>query len=133
MIDYKVFLTQVATLLRTHSSAIKQNNIASKGTYKDGRSISQRLSIDGETYNFTFHNNILSEWEHPVPVVANRGRVTGYHLQQKPEQRFLAECYLHKTPGLRIPHAWLGCLTTDVGYVDWDSGGYYFNEISDPL
>lgn len=118
----KSFPYTSSNTLENHSSVIKQNYIASNrprrnvGSYKNGRSISQWLPIDGETCNFTFHNNILSEWEHPVPVVANRGQVTGYHQQQKLEQSFLAEICC-KTPGSRIPHTWLGCLTTDVGYL----------------
>ncbi len=41
------------------------------GTYKDNPANIRKFPIEGESYDFAF--NIISDWEHPVPVVANRG------------------------------------------------------------
>ncbi len=51
------------------------------GTYKDGPAKLRQLPIDGKSYNFTFHTNIISNWEHPVAAIANTC-VTEYHPQQ---------------------------------------------------
>jgi hypothetical protein len=53
------------------------------GTYKDGPAKLQQIPIDRESYNFTFHANMISDWELPVAAVANRGRVNEYHPQKK--------------------------------------------------
>jgi hypothetical protein len=39
------------------------------GTYRDGPAIIRRLPIDGESYDFSFSNELVNEWEHPVPVL----------------------------------------------------------------
>ena len=39
------------------------------GTYKDGPATIRKFPIEGESYDFAF--NIISNWEHPVPVEAN--------------------------------------------------------------
>ncbi len=50
------------------------------GTYKDGPANIRKFPIEGKSYDFTF--NITSDWEHPVPVVANRGQVSKkFHSQ----------------------------------------------------
>jgi hypothetical protein len=69
----------------------RRNNV---GTYKDGPAIIRRLPIKGESYDFSFTNNVIQEWEHLVPAVANRGRTSEYHPNQKVQQGYLAECYL---------------------------------------
>ncbi len=59
------------------------------GTYKDGPANIRKFPIEGESYDFAF--NIISNWEHPVPGVANRGQVSKkFHSQQKMNKGFLA-------------------------------------------
>jgi hypothetical protein len=62
--------------------------------YKDGPAIIQQLPIKGESYDLAFNSNIVNNWENPVPAVANHGRTTKCHPNQKITQSFLAECYL---------------------------------------
>jgi hypothetical protein len=65
------------------------------GTYKDGPAKIRKFPIDGQSYEFDFSSTIIGAWEHPVPVVANRGRIaTHHHPAQKLHITFLVECYL---------------------------------------
>ncbi len=61
------------------------------GTYKDGPVIIRWLPIKGESYDLAFNSNIVNDRENPVPAVANHGRATEYHPNQKITQSFLAE------------------------------------------
>ncbi len=59
------------------------------GNYKQGSAKIQRLPIDGEQYDFSF--SVISEWDQPVPVVANHANVQPkYHPQQHLHKSFLA-------------------------------------------
>ncbi len=48
------------------------------GMNKEGLSNLWPLPIDGESYNFTFNSEVISEWEYPVPAVLNHGHVTDF-------------------------------------------------------
>ncbi len=77
------------------------------GTYKDSPANIRKFPIEGELYDFAF--NVISNWEHPVPVVANRGQISKqFHHQQKINKGFLAKCYLLQDPWFEDPT----CLTS---------------------
>ena len=112
----------------TSNGRPKRHNV---GTYKDGAAIIQQLPIDGESYEFLFSNTLVSEWEHPVLAVANRGQTSGCHPTQKVQQGFLAECYLLQDSWFEDPT----CLATvESTFIldSWDTDKYYFNDVSDP-
>jgi hypothetical protein len=102
-------------------------------TYKDRPSIIWRLPIDGESYNLVFSSTIaiVYEWENAVPVVANQGRVTEYHPDQKFPQSFLAECYLMQNSWLKDPTC-MAAMTTNLILDSWETDKYYFNDAPDP-
>jgi hypothetical protein len=101
------------------------------GNYKDGLAKLQWLPINGESYNFTFHANIISDWEHPVAAVANRGRVTEYHPQQKLLHNFLAECYLLQDSWFNDPTC-LSMMSEDSILDTRESDAYYLNDVPNP-
>jgi hypothetical protein len=105
----------------------RRNNV---GTYKDGPAIIRRLPIEGESYDFSF-SNVINEWEHPVPAVANRGRTTEYHPNQRIQQGFLAECYLLQNSWFEDPTC-MAAINSNLVLDSWDTEEYYFNEVSDP-
>ncbi len=83
-------VTPTAAVINQTESGRPRRNV---GTYKDGPANIRKFPIEGESYVFAF--NIISNWEHPVPVVANRGQISKqFHHQQKINKGFLAECYL---------------------------------------
>ncbi len=90
----------------------------------------RRLPIDGESYDFTFHANIINNWEHPVAAVANRGRVTEYHPQQKLLYNFLAECYLLQDSWFHDPTC-LAMMSEHLILDTWEWDAYYFNDVPD--
>jgi hypothetical protein len=77
------------------------------GTYKNGPANIRNFPIEGESYDFAI--NFISNWEHPVPVVANRGQISEqFHHQHKINKGFLAKCYLLQDPWFEDPT----CLTS---------------------
>jgi hypothetical protein len=100
-------------------------------TNKDGPAKLRQLPIDGESYDFTFHANIISNWEHPVPAIANRGCVTEYHPQQKLLHNSLAECYLLQDSWFDDPTC-LPMMSEHLILDTWESDAYYFNDVPDP-
>ena len=107
----------------------RRNNV---GTYKDGPAKIRKFPIDGESYEFAFNINVLSDWERPVPVIKNRGGIaTRHHPAQKLNKSFLAECYLLQEPWFNDPTC-VSSVTDNLFFDTWDSDGYYFNEIFDP-
>jgi hypothetical protein len=102
------------------------------GTYRDGPANIRKFPIDGEEYDYTFSASILSEWDHPVPAVSNKGRIEkNYHPQKKISKEALAECYLMQTGWFEDPSTFLASSQTLL-LDSWDSDNYYFNDISDP-
>jgi hypothetical protein len=60
------------------------------GNYKQGPAKIQRLPIEGEQYDFSF--SVISEWDQPVPVVANLANIqTKCHPQQHLHKSLLEE------------------------------------------
>jgi hypothetical protein len=104
----------------------KRNNV---GTYKDGPAVIRKFPIDGEAYDFSFAN--VEEWEHPVPAVANRGRITDYHPNQKLERGYLAECFLLQDNWFEDPTC-LAAVNSNLVLDSWEMNEYYFNDIPDP-
>jgi hypothetical protein len=87
-------ITPTAAAINQTKSGHPRWNI---GTYKDSPANIRKFPIEGESYDFAF--NIISTWEHPVPVVANRGQINEqFHHQQNINKGFLAECYLLQDP-----------------------------------
>ncbi len=81
-------------------------------------------------YDFTF--NIISNWEHPVPVVANRGQISKqFHHQQKINKGFLAECYLLHDQWFEDPTC-LTSLSNNLTLDSWESDHPTFINVSDP-
>ncbi len=102
------------------------------GTYKDGPAIIHRLSIESESYDFTFTAKPHSKYAHPVPAVSNQGRLTEYHPHQKLQQSFLAECYLLQGTWFADPVC-LYTMSDNLNLDSWDSGeSHYFINILDP-
>ncbi len=101
------------------------------GTYKDGPSIIRQLPINGESYDLAFSSTIVYEWEKPVPAIANQGRVTEYHPNQKIPKRFLAECYLMQDSWFKDPIC-MAAMTNNVTLDSWKTDEYYFNNVTDP-
>jgi hypothetical protein len=100
------------------------------GTYKDGPANIRKFPIEGELYDFAF--NIISDWEHPVPVVANRSQVSKkFHSQQKMNKGFLAECYLLQKPWFEDPNC-LASLSNHLTLDSWESENTTFIDVSDP-
>ncbi len=81
-------------------------------------------------YDLAF--NIISNWEHPVLVVANRGQINEqFHHQHKINKGFLAKCYLKQDPWFEDPT----CLTSLSNNLTLDSGESdhpTFTDASDP-
>jgi hypothetical protein len=89
------------------------------GTYKDGPANIRKFPIEGELYDFAF--NIISDWEHPVPVVANRGQISEqFHHQQKINKGFLTKCYLLQDPWFEDPTC-LTSLSNNLTLDSWES------------
>jgi hypothetical protein len=82
-------------------------------------------------YDLAFNSNIVNDWENPVPAVANCGRTTEYHPNQKITQSFLPECYLLQDNWFEDPTC-MADISENLMLDSWDNNGYYFNEISDP-
>ena len=102
------------------------------GTYKDGPANIRKFPIDGESYEFAFNVKVINEWEHPIPSVLNKGRVTTeYHPNQKICKEAIAECYLLQDPWFSDPTC-VSAMHDNFVLDSWESDGYYFNEISDP-
>ena len=102
------------------------------GTYKDGPANIRKFPIDGESYDFAFNIKVINEWEHPIPSVLNKGRVTTeYHPNQKICKESIAECYLLQDPWFDDPTC-VSAINDNFVLDSWESDGYYFNEISDP-
>jgi hypothetical protein len=109
------------------ASGRPQHNV---GNYKQGPAKIQHLPIDGEQYDFSF--SVISEWDQPVPVVANRANVqTKYHLQQHLHKSFLAECYLLQDCWVDDPEC-LHQIYSNVILDSWESDDIYITEIPDP-
>ncbi len=95
-------------------------------------SCKHKFPIDGEEYDYTFSASILSEWDHLVPAVSNKGRFEkNYHPQKKISKEALAECYSMQTGWFEDPSTFLASSQTLL-LDSWDSDNYYFNNISDP-
>jgi hypothetical protein len=90
-----------------------------------------KLPIKGELYDLAFNSNIVRDWEKPVPVVANQGRTTKYHPNQKILQSFLAKCYLLQDNWFEDPTC-MANISDKLILDSRDTDSYYFNEISDP-
>jgi hypothetical protein len=118
-----------------NNSAVIQNNDTSEGgsiatsthpwqnfsTYKDGPAKIRNFPIDGQSYEFAFNTTIISAWEHPVPVVANRGPVaTNHHPAQKLCKNFLAKCYLLQDTWFDDPTC-VSALSDNLVLDSWDS------------
>jgi hypothetical protein len=82
-------------------------------------------------YDLAFSSTIVYEWENPVPAVANQGRVTEYHPNQKNPQSFLAECYLMQDSWFKDPMC-MAAMTTNLILNSWETDEYYFNNVPDP-
>jgi hypothetical protein len=109
------------------ASGWPQRNV---GNYKQGPAKIQRLPIDGEQYDFSF--SVISEWDQPVPVVANRANVqTKYHPQQRLHKSFLAECYLLQDWWVDDPEC-LHQIYSKVILNSWESDDIYITDIPDP-
>jgi hypothetical protein len=67
----------------------------------------------------------------PVPAVANHGRTTEYHPNQKITKSFMAECYLLQDNWFEDPTC-MADISDNLMLDSWDNDGYYFNEISNP-
>ncbi len=93
--------------------------------------ILRRLPIDGDSYDFTFHANIISDWEHPVAATANRGFVTEYHPQQELLHIFLTKCYLLQDSWFDDPTC-LDMMSEHLILYTWESDADYFNDVPDP-
>jgi hypothetical protein len=104
-----------------------QQNIV---TYKKGHAKIQKYLIDGQEYDFSF--SVTGNWEHPVPVTANRANVQiQYHPTQCINKSFLRECYL-------LQDCWAGnpeCIChiySNVILDSWESHVIYIIDILDP-
>jgi hypothetical protein len=64
-------------------------------------------------------------------VVANQGRTTKYHPNQKIPQSFLAKCYLLQDNWFEDPTCMVN-ISDKLILDSWDTDSYYFNEISNP-
>ncbi len=82
-------------------------------------------------YDLAFNSNIVSDWENPVPAVANKGRTTKNHPNQKILQSFLAKCYLLQDNWFKDPTC-MANISDKLILDSLDTDSYYFNEISDP-
>ncbi len=81
------------------------------GTYKQGPAKIRRLPIVGEEYDFSF--SVISEWDQPVPITANRGNIqTKYHPQQHLQSLFLRNVTCSKTVGPAILLAFIRYIQT---------------------
>jgi hypothetical protein len=98
------------------------------GTYKDRPAKLRRLPIDGESYDFTFHANIISNWVHPVAAIANRDCVTEYYPQKNLLHNFLAKCYLLQDSWFNEPT----CLSMMSEHLILDTWESDFNDVPDP-
>ena len=65
------------------------------GTYKDGPAKILCLPIDGEDYDFSFHN--MSTLDSPVMLVSQHGLTTSQPLPQKLSRAILSECSVLQT------------------------------------
>ncbi len=109
------------------ASGRPQRNV---GNYKQGPAKIRRLPIDGEQYDFSF--SVISEWDQPIPVVANCANVqTKYHPQQCLHKSFLAECYLLQDCWVDDPEC-LHQIYCKVILNSWASDDIYITDIPDP-
>jgi hypothetical protein len=90
----------------------------------------RRLPIDGEEYDFSFSS--ISEWDQPVPIIANRGNIqTKYHPQQGIQKSFLAECYLLQNCWASDPDC-IHQICSNITLDSWESDDIYLTDIQDP-
>ncbi len=109
------------------ASGWPQRNV---GNYKQGPAKIRHLPIDGEQYDFSF--SVISEWDRPVPVIANCAKVqTKYHPQQRLHKSFLAECYLLQDCWVDDPEC-LHQIYSNVILNSWESDDIYIIDIPDP-
>ena len=107
----------------------KRRNV---GTYKDGPANIRKFPIEGESYEFAFNVNVISDWEKPIPAIRNRGGIAkNHHPEQKVNKCFIAECYLLQEPWFDDPKC-IAEILNHLIFDTWDSDGFYFNEIFDP-
>jgi hypothetical protein len=100
------------------------------GNYKQGPAKIRRLPIVGEEYDFSF--SAISEWDQPVPVIANRVNVqTKYHPQQRLQKSFLAECYLLQDCWTDNPDC-IHQIYSNIILGSWESDDIYLTDIQDP-
>ncbi len=99
------------------------------GDNKQGPAKIRHLPIDGEQYDFSF--SVISEWDRPVPIIANCANVqTKYHLQHL-QKSFLAECYLLQDCWTDDPEC-LHQIYSNVILDSWKSNDIYIMDIQDP-
>ena len=119
--------TQVDAPPPAHQNNRPRRNV---GTYKDGPANIRKFPIDGESYEFAFNIKVINEWEHPIPSVLNKGRITmDYHPNQKICKESIAEYYLLQDPWFDDPTC-VSAINDNFVLDSWESDGYYFNEIS---
>jgi hypothetical protein len=100
------------------------------GNYKQGPAKIPRLPIDGEHYDFSF--SVISDWDQPVPVVANHANVqTKYHPQQRLHKSVLAECYLLQDCWVDDPECLHQIYSNNI-VNSWESYDIYITDIPDP-
>ena len=86
--------------------------------------------IDGDEYDFSF--STISEWDQPVPIIANRGNIqTKYHPQQRIQKSFLAECYLLQDCWASNPDC-IHQIYSNITLDSWESDDIYLTDIQDP-
>jgi hypothetical protein len=129
-----------------HNSAVIHNIDTSEGcsiatstcpwqnvsTHKNGLAKIRKFPINGQLYEFAFNTFVISAWEHPVAVMANRGCVaTDHHPAQKLRKNFLAKCCLLQNT-LFNDLTCVSALSNNLVLDSWESKEYSFNEISGP-
>jgi hypothetical protein len=120
-----LFLDNIADNELSDTGGPRQN----VGNYKQGPAIIRRLPIKGEQYDFSF--SVISDWEKPVSVSANRAQVqTNYHPKQRVHKSFLAECYLLQDSWVNDP-GYLYHIYSNVILDSWESNEVYIAEITD--
>jgi hypothetical protein len=103
------------------------------GMYKDRPAKIRRLPIEGEEYELAFTIDVISDWEHPIPVISNTRRIAkDFHPNQKSQKGFLAECYLLQNAWFEDPTC-VFQLRDHLKLDTFDGGqGVYFNDIANP-
>jgi hypothetical protein len=124
------------TSLNSHSDVKNSQSLAptrprrNVGTYKQGPAKICKYPIDGQEYDFSL--SVISNWENPVPVTANRANVqTKYHPKQRLNKSFLAECYLLQDCWANNPNC-ICQIYSNIILDSWESDGIYITDILDP-